>query len=87
MQFENQTGTFVQDGKLISNAKSFYMVDDLPPFARARVMNEANRQIQAASANGYKVEWLVSDAKAASQLWSLFQDNSVNIRIRLLPKI
>ena len=74
----------VQDGKLIMKQKSFYHVNDMSDFARIKVMNEAQRQIDAASMAGYKVQWLVSDENAVSQLSELFED--MNIEILYYPE-
>ena len=43
--FENLVGDLVQDGKLIMKQKSFYHVEELPKFAKDKVIKEAMRQI------------------------------------------
>lgn len=82
VQFENMVNCTVQDGKLIMKQKSFYHVDDMPDFAKNKVLQEAQRQIDAASLAGYKVEWLVSDERAVNQLKNLFKSNNMDIDIR-----
>jgi hypothetical protein len=86
VQFENLVGTTLQDGKLVTQVKSIYKVNDLPAFARQAVLKEATRQLEAASASGLKVEWLVSDQEAASQLANLFQSEGLNIRVIYFPR-
>ena len=65
VQFENRVNNIVQDGKLIKSSQSFYHVDDLLAFAQNSVLKEARRQLEAATAAGYKVEWLISDQKSS----------------------
>ncbi|HWO97418.1 MAG TPA: polymorphic toxin-type HINT domain-containing protein [Bacillus sp. (in: firmicutes)] len=86
VQFENIVSNTVQDGKLIMSKKSFYYVEDLPPFARAKVLQEARRQIDAAKAAEYEVEWLVSDEKAVEQLQRLFQSEGIPITVKHFPE-
>ena len=85
VQFENLAGTTLQDGKLVTNASSIYKVSDLPAFAQQSVLKEATRQVEAASAHGLQVEWLVSDSEAASQLVTLFEKEGVNIKVTYFP--
>lgn len=63
----------VMDGKLVIQQKSFYHVNDLPEFARNKVLQEAIRQMEAASSVGYTVEWLIFDPKAITQLTDFFK--------------
>ena len=79
VQFENMLNSTVQDGKLIMKQKSFYHVNDMPDFAKTKVLSEAQRQIDAASMAGYKVQWLVSDENAVSQLRGLFEGMDIEI--------
>lgn len=76
----------VQDGKLIMQQKSFYHVYDMPDFAKSKVLEEAQRQIEAASMANYKVEWLVSDTNAVNQLTKLFKENNINIAVTYHPE-
>ena len=87
MQFENLAGNhMLQDGKLIMDQRSFYHVADLPPFARARVLEEANRQVAAAQAAGLQVEWLFSEANAMQQVEALFNAENIPITCRFLAE-
>ena len=86
VQFENMVNCTVQDGKLIMKQKSFYHVDDMPDFAKNKVLQEAQRQIDSASLAGYKVEWLVSDESAVNQLKNLFKSNNMDIDIKYYPE-
>ncbi|WNS43702.1 hypothetical protein [Paenibacillus sp. MMS20-IR301] len=86
VQFENLVVDVLQDGKLIMKPKSFYHVDDLPEFAKAKVLQEALRQQVSALAAGYKVEWLVSDAEAVEQLTNLFGSKNIDIVVRYFPE-
>lgn len=86
VQFENMVNSTVQDGKLIIKQNSFYHVDNLPAFARQKVLEEAKRQIEAASLAGYKVEWLVSEQNAVEQLTKLFSKENIDIRIFYFPE-
>lgn len=61
VQFENIVSNTVQDGKLILSKKSFYHVEDMPAFARTKVLEETRRQVDSARTANYEVEWLVSD--------------------------
>jgi len=82
VQFENLVNSTVQDGKLVMNVNSsIYRINDLPPFARQTVLTEATRQVQAASANGLHVEWLVSERQAAAQLGGFFRKEGVKIKV------
>jgi hypothetical protein len=85
VQFENLVGSQLQDAKLIMKVKSIYHVDDLPDFARAKVINEARRQVEAAAPNALQVQWLVSDDKALKQLAKLFNDEAINIKLIPFP--
>lgn len=76
----------MQDGKLIIKPKSFYHVDELPEFAKNKVVQEALRQQEAAVTAGYKVEWLVSDEKAVEQLTNLFNSRKIDIDVRFFPE-
>ena len=54
VQFENMVDNVLQDGKCILNKKrSFYHVYDRGYIAQKRVLEQANRQIEAANAVGY----------------------------------
>ncbi len=86
VQFENVASTTVQDGKLVMSAKSQYHVADMPSFAKEGVLAAARRQVAAADAAGYSVEWLVSEQKALTQLQDLFTAENVKVTLRLLPE-
>lgn len=75
----------VMDGKLIMQHKSFYHVNDLPEFARNKVLQEATRQLEAAGNAGYAVEWLISDPKAVLQLGGFFRENNIHIIVKYFP--
>ena len=61
VQFEKLVGTsLVQDGKLVMKQRSIYHVAEMPPFAKKKILSEANRQVKAASNAGLSVEWLIS---------------------------
>jgi hypothetical protein len=86
VQYENMMNDVVMDGKLIMQQKSFYHVNNLPEFARNMILQEAMRQVAAASNVGYTVEWLVSDTKAVSQLADFFKSKHVSIIITYFPE-
>ena len=86
VQFENMVNSVVQDGKLILKRKSFYHIEDMPRFAKEKVLKEAQRQLDAANAANYTVEWLVSDKDAVRQLQNFFTSHNVNIKIRYYPE-
>jgi hypothetical protein len=86
VQFEKIAARTVQDGKLIIQPKSIYHVADMPAFARESVLTEARRQIQAAGPAGLKVEWLVSDPKALTQLGDLFKAEGISITLTPLAE-
>jgi len=50
------------------------------------ILEPATRQLAAAQAAGYKVEWLVSDEKAVQQLTEYFKSKSINIVVKLLKE-
>ena len=86
VQFENMINSTVQDGKLVMQKKSFYHVNDMPDFAKNKVLEEARRQIDAAGAPDYKVEWLVSDESAVNQLTEFFKEQNVDIIVTFYPE-
>ena len=86
VQFENMINSTVQDGKLIMQQKSFYDVKNMPDFAKNKVLQEAKRQTEAASAAGYKVEWLVSDENIANQLTEFFKEHNIDITVIYYPE-
>ena len=86
VQFENMVNSTVQDGKLVVQQKSFYHVNDMPEFAKRKVLEEALRQIAAARAAEYKVEWLVSDEVAVMQLMDFFEERNVDIVVTYYPE-
>jgi hypothetical protein len=86
VQFENLAGSTVQDGKLVMSPRSLYHVEDMPAFARQRVMDEARRQVEAAKAAGFSVEWLVSESRAETQLRALFSAEGIPIRVAPLAE-
>ena len=86
VQFENMINSTVQDGKLVMQQKSFYHVNDMPDFAKNKVLEEARRQIDAAGAADYKVEWLVSDESAVNQLTEFFKEHNVDIIVTFYPE-
>lgn len=73
VQFENLVGDTLQDGKLVTSPTSIYYVADKPAFLNQSILNEATRQVDAATAANLQVEWLVSNETAATQLRNLFQ--------------
>jgi hypothetical protein len=82
VQFENVARSGLQDAKLVMNPKSsIYRVGDMPPFAQSAVRGEASRQLTAARAHGFKVEWLVSDPRAQSQLRGFFRQEGLKIKV------
>ena len=86
VQFENLAANAVQDGKLVMSPKSIYHVAEMPPFARASVLDEARRQLAAAQKAGFTVEWLVSEQKALTQLADLFKAENIPIVLKLLAE-
>lgn len=86
VQFENMKDGILQDGKLVMSKRSFYFVYDKGDFAKNRVLQQANRQVEVANAVGYKVEWLVSDEKAVEQISRLFKENKINITVKFYPE-
>lgn len=76
----------VQDGKLIMKQKSFYHVDDMPSFAKDKVLKEAQRQVSSAGNAKYNVEWLVSDKEVVSQLTKLFKEQRIDIKVTFYPE-
>lgn len=86
VQFENMVNSTVQDGKLIMKQKSFYHVDDMPSFAKDKVLKEAQRQVSSAGNAKYNVEWLVSDKEAVSQLTKLFKEQKMDIKVTFYPE-
>ena len=86
VQYENMVNDVVMDGKLVMQQKSFYHVNDLPEFAKNKVLQEATRQVAAANNAGYTVEWLVSDSKAVEQLTEFFKSENINIVVRYFPE-
>lgn len=86
VQFENISGTVLQDGKLIASPRSMYHVADMPPFAKAKVLDEASRQVAAAQKAGMFVEWLVSEQRAITQLEKLFKEQGLPIMVRFLAE-
>ena len=51
-----------------------------------KVLEEARRQIDAAGAADYKVEWLVSDESAVNQLTEFFKEHNVDIIVTFYPE-
>ncbi len=86
VQFENIVNDTVQDGKLVMQQKFFYHVYDMPDFAKNKVLEEAQRQIDAAELADYKIEWLVSDEDAVSQLIEFFKEKNVDIIVSYYPE-
>jgi hypothetical protein len=86
MQFENIVGNTLQDGKLVRGKRSFYHVADMPPFAAEDVLTTARQQVAVAQHAGLRVEWLVSEQKAVTQLNNLFKSNKVPITVTFLPE-
>jgi chorismate mutase len=86
VQYENMVNDVVMDGKLVIQQKSFYHVNDLPDFARNKVLQEAMRQVEAANNVGYTLEWLISDPKAVAQLTDFFKSNNINIVVKYFPE-
>jgi hypothetical protein len=87
VQFENMVNGALQDGKLVMDQSSIYHVLDKPEFLTTKSVYEpAQRQLAAARAAGYKVEWLVSDEKAVSQLQQYFKDKNIDISVKLLKE-
>lgn len=50
---------------------SIYHVGEKPPFLQQKILYEANRQVEAASAANMQVEWLISDERAACSIAEL----------------
>jgi Domain of unknown function (DUF4157) len=86
VQFENISGTVLQDGKLVASPRSMYHVADMPPFAKTKLLEEANRQVAAAQKAGMSVEWLVSEPRAITQLDQLFKAQGLPIVVRFLAE-
>ena len=86
VQFENMVNFTVQDGKLIMKKKSFYHVNDMPDFAKNKVLGEARRQVEAAKLASYKVEWLISDQDAVRQIKNLFKKENMDIKVIYYPE-
>lgn len=66
----------VMDGKLVIQQESFYQVNDLPDFARNKILQEAARQIEAENNVVYAVKRLISDQKAAAHLTDFFESKN-----------
>lgn len=66
---------------------SIYHVLDKPDFLnKSAILEPALRQIKAAKAVGYKIEWLVSDERAVEHLIQYFKKNNVDIAVKLLKE-
>lgn len=87
VQFENIKGIELQDGKLVMQTdNSIYKIYNKPEFLRAKVLAEAQRQVEAAKYNNLKVEWLISDKEAVNQLTRFFKENGVDIKVTHFPE-
>jgi hypothetical protein len=87
VQFENASKSDLQDGKLVVNPNnSWYRKTGSLPFARAQVLGEARRQVEAASTHGFTVEWLVSDSVAVQELTDLFTKEAIPIKVTPLAE-
>ena len=87
VQFENIFESTIQDGKLVIEKSSIYHVLDKPEFLSKRaVLEPAKRQLEAAQAAGYKIEWLVSDERAIEQIRQYFKDNNINITVKFFKE-
>ena len=89
VQFENAAKGAVEDGKLVMDTGGRSLYRDfakLPSFARSKILGEATRQVEAASAAGLSVEWKVSDPIAATNLRNLFSTEGVKILVTHLPE-
>ena len=83
VQFENATDNTVQDAKLASDPRLSWYRDfaRLPGFARAGILENARRQLDAAALAGMKLEWLVSDNAAARNLDALFRSEGLRVKV------
>jgi len=70
----------------VMSARSVYHVADMPAFARSSVLEEARRQVAAASRAGFTVEWLVSEQRALGQLADLFNAEGIPIKLTLFSE-
>jgi hypothetical protein len=86
VQYENMVNDVVMDGKLVIQQKSFYHINNLPDFARNKVLQEATMQVEAANNVGYAVEWLISDPIAVAQLADFFKSKNINIVVKYFPE-
>lgn len=86
IRFDNKSDLILQSGKLITNPHSIYFIDKQPEIIISRILKEAERQIQVAILNGFKVEWLVSDEDAVSQLQNLFLSRNVSVSVKFIPE-
>lgn len=66
--------------------KSFYHVNNMPDFAKYKILEEAERQVDAANVADYIVEWLVSDMSAVNQLTEFFKGKDVDIIVTFYPE-
>ena len=85
VQFENLLDGVLKDGKLVMKPKSVYRVYDVP-YARKKILEEARRQTEAATANNLRIQWLVSDKEATSQLSGFLADNDIGIDVIYFPE-
>ena len=64
------------DAKGAATKNSGYLVES-KPWLRSSVINQATRQLEAASSVGYQVKWLVSDTKVLAELQSFLGRNGL----------
>ncbi len=82
VQFEYAEGSKVYDGKAVTDTNnSMYRKIDELSFLRKKSVDQARRQIDAASANGMTVEWKVSDRIVEQKFRAVFAAEGIAITI------
>jgi hypothetical protein len=82
-QAENLIANRIQDAKHCGPNSLYKKVNE--PWAQPNILQEADRQLDAAALHGLEVEWLVNDVTAAAQLRAFFQQNNRNIIVTYYP--
>lgn len=81
--YDSKTDTLIDAKFGYSNGKWVDGDGNATPMLENKVIEQAQRQLQAA--NGTKVEWVFSNQKAADAVSQIFDENGINISVRVQP--
>ena len=86
IRYDGYTGRSVQSGKYIKGNRSTYDMDGAGTLKKEKVLNMANKELNAAKNSGLELEWVVNKEGTAEQLQEFFNSEGLDITVTFISE-